>query len=364
MKNALTLLFLLIFINPVFSQDEPNNSSTKNYNQVELGKRYLKLGFSWIGSRNYEKAENYLSEGMNTIKLSGNKYWEAVGYEFYGYFYLAKNNKTLALEYFTQAQTLYERYGKLSNGEGSNEALSSLIESLKNNEVVLFGSGGNSSNNSEKYNTLLTKYNEVVQERDDLKSVLTGLKREIAEMRKMNKELQTKVDACLAANEPKAIKGFEPAEIPLTSSISTQNPTIGHSPWENTTPDEPEFNGSSKKWMVLQAGGGNIFNLEEKLKFGVIEVGGFLTLSSTYSIYGGIISVEVYKGYNWDAPFDLCVGNSTSGVGPFIDGYAGIRYYFLNNYGVYAKGGYNMAYVMDLVPVSYFNFSVGAIFRL
>ncbi len=112
------------------------------------------------------------------------------------------------------------------------------------------------------------------------------------------RSLQTKVDACLAANEPKAIKGFEPAEIPLTSSISTQNPTIGHSPWENTTPDEPEFNGSSKKWMVLQAGGGNIFNLEEKLKFGVIEVGGFLTLSSTYSIYGGIISVEVYKGYN------------------------------------------------------------------
>ena len=292
---------------------------------------------------------------MNNVKVSGNKYWEAVANEFYGYLHLAKNNKDQALDYFTRAQYLYEHYGRLNNGEGSNEALAGLIESLNNNEVQ-FISSGNSSANTEEYNRLMKKYNEVVQERDDLKSVLIGLKKDIADLRKMNKDLQAKVDACLAFNDtstPLPITGITP---------STPATPRGKTPWENT--NEEEFDNRKNKWLVMQAGAGNIFKFEQKLKFGIFEIGGFIDLSREYSIYGGILTTEVYKGKDWDAPFDLTFGYSTTGVGPFIDGYAGFRYYFLNNYGVFVKGGYNMAYIMNLVPVSYFNFSAGAIFRL
>jgi tetratricopeptide (TPR) repeat protein len=356
MNKILGLMIFLSFTYSVFSQDEPIEKPVKNKSSVEMGKRYIKLGFSWIGSGNYDNAEKYLYKGISIVKNYGNKYWEAVGYEFYGYLNLAKNNKQAALDYFTTAQTLYKKYGNLSNGEGSNEALASLIESVKNDEVTMVSNTGNSSTNSEKYDRLLTKYNQVVQERDDLKFALNELKREISELKKMNRQLSAKVDECLASSTSKP-----PDENPVPSDVGTsQKLSTGTTPWDAS--DEPSS--SNNKVLVLQAGAGNVFNFEVKSKFGGAELGGFLISQRNINIiYGGILSYEVYKGKNWDAPFDLTVGYSTTGVGPYIDGYAGIRYYFLDNAGVYAKAGYNMAYVANLIQDSYMNFSVGFIFR-
>jgi len=366
MKSLIGIMLVFIVQYDAFSQQRalrPLNQQISTYSSVEMGKRYLKLGFSWIGSGNYDKAEYYLTKGLKIVRLHGDKYWEAVGNEFFGYLNLAQNNKTEALEWFYSAQNLYDRYGTLNNGEGSNSAIASLIESIKNDENTIFGKASNSQANSKNFDDLMQKYNQVVQERDDLKLALQNLKYDIAELKRKNSELQARLDDIagrIGRESPNPNTGFGDFQPSPTGTSLTSNSSSGSDPWSNSNSGETDNFG--KKLLILQAGAGNVFNFETKLKFGKFEIGGFIIDQKASIIYGAILSYEVYKGKNWDAPFDLTVGRSTDGIGPYIDGYACFRYFFLEHGGIYAKAGYNMAYVLDLVPSSYMNFSVGIVF--
>jgi predicted negative regulator of RcsB-dependent stress response len=61
--------------------------------------------------KDYENAEKYLSEGLEGIKKVGDKYWEAVGYQFFGRLYRDKGDKKSAREYYTRAYNLYKSIG-------------------------------------------------------------------------------------------------------------------------------------------------------------------------------------------------------------------------------------------------------------
>lgn len=140
-KFLLISLFSVLFsVNYSYSL-APLTSLLQNPQSDEMGKRYIKLGMSWIVSGDLEKAENYLNYGIKIVKRSGNKYWIAVGYEFYGYLNLAKNDRDGALEYLYAAQKLYDKYGTLRNAEGSNISLANLISSIENGDVTIFDNG-------------------------------------------------------------------------------------------------------------------------------------------------------------------------------------------------------------------------------
>lgn len=141
-------------------------------------------------------------------------------------------------------------------------------------------------------------------------------------------------------------------------SDNSENTPQNNNP-QNSTPQ----NSSSRnnKSFSIFAGVGNVTAFEFKLHFKDIEFGPFINTSNGFTEFGAMLSSTVYKGKNWDAPFDLTVGYGlNASIGPFIDGYAGIRYFFSNSVGVFGKVGYNLAYVVGLVNYSYTNIYFGA----
>ncbi len=75
--------------------------------------------------KDYEKAEKYLSEGLEGVKKVGDKYGEAVAYYYLGWLYIDKGDKKTAKDYFTRAYNLFKSIGAEGNAE---EVLSAIRE--------------------------------------------------------------------------------------------------------------------------------------------------------------------------------------------------------------------------------------------
>jgi hypothetical protein len=45
--------------------------------------------------KDYEKAEKYILEGLEGVKKVGDKYWEAMGYNYLGWLYKTRETKRL-----------------------------------------------------------------------------------------------------------------------------------------------------------------------------------------------------------------------------------------------------------------------------
>jgi hypothetical protein len=58
--------------------------------------------------RDYKNAEKYLFEGLEDVKKIGDKFGEAMGYEYLRLFYEDKGDKKTAKEYFTRAYNLFK----------------------------------------------------------------------------------------------------------------------------------------------------------------------------------------------------------------------------------------------------------------
>jgi len=182
----------------------PLTTLLNNSRSDELGKRYIKLGLSWIVAGDLEKAENYLTYGIKIVKITGNKYWTAVGYEYSGYLYLAKNDNDEALEYFTMAQKLYNKYGKLENGEGSNVSLATLIAAIKNGDATIF-EGGN--NPSMKPTSLNPSTGQRKSPNTGEQQILSQLLKKLDNLEKENIIIQSKLDNLVPSSPSLAIPG-------------------------------------------------------------------------------------------------------------------------------------------------------------
>ena len=104
---------------------------------IEIGERYgnyheasqikLNLGDTYRKMKDYEKAEKYLSEGLEGVKKVGDKYWEALGYGYLGLLYIDKGYKKTAKDYLTRAYNLYKSIG----AEGKAKEVLSAIQELE-----------------------------------------------------------------------------------------------------------------------------------------------------------------------------------------------------------------------------------------
>ncbi|MFZ8861144.1 MAG: tetratricopeptide repeat protein [Thermocrinis sp.] len=77
----------------------------------------LNLGNTYRKMKDYEKAEKYLSEGLEGVRKVGDKYWEATGYEYLGLLYIAKGDKKTAKDYLTRAYDLFKSLGAERDAE-------------------------------------------------------------------------------------------------------------------------------------------------------------------------------------------------------------------------------------------------------
>jgi len=77
-----------------------------DYHDVSIDK--LNLGEAYRRMKDYENAEKYLSEGLEGAKKIGDKYWEAVGYEYLAWLYKDKGDKKTAKENYKRAYNLFK----------------------------------------------------------------------------------------------------------------------------------------------------------------------------------------------------------------------------------------------------------------
>jgi tetratricopeptide (TPR) repeat protein len=75
----------------------------EDYHKVSM--RKLNLGDTYRRMKDYEKAEKYILEGLDGVKKVGDKYWEAIGYQYLFWLYKDKGDKKTAKYYLTRARS-------------------------------------------------------------------------------------------------------------------------------------------------------------------------------------------------------------------------------------------------------------------
>lgn len=125
MKKVLIIIILLSAVS--------GNGIAKT-GEHELGRRYLKLGNTYREEGNSGMAEKYLLKGYTIVKKYSDFYWIAVAEEYLGYYYIDTKELPKALKYLKSAKSIYNVYGKLRNGEGSNKAIEAVIAGLDNKQ--------------------------------------------------------------------------------------------------------------------------------------------------------------------------------------------------------------------------------------
>ncbi len=123
MKKISLILIALFFVISNFNIVESKAVETQ-----ELGKRYIKLGNSYREGGEFDKAIDYLSQGIRLVKKSKDKYWTAVGYEYMGYYYEDTNKQGKAKQYFKKALGIYEDI--ITQLDGSPIAIAHLLRRI------------------------------------------------------------------------------------------------------------------------------------------------------------------------------------------------------------------------------------------
>ncbi len=138
MKKFLLLFLIVILHTSLYSQRD----------NLELGIRYIKLGNSHRVVKNYDEASNFLNKGLKIASKENNKYWEAVAYEYIGYYNCDLGNQALALENLNKAKELYKSCIESPNA-GSQNTIDDVIAFIEKNKCPCeIGSIGNKANAS------------------------------------------------------------------------------------------------------------------------------------------------------------------------------------------------------------------------
>lgn len=140
MQILISLIFSCLLISfPTISQVyqsryAPHRYANKDYkissqtNNIELAKRYAKLGNTWREAKDYDNARIYLDKALNMLKGQRNfdeMYWYAVANEYMGYYYRDLGNMSEARNYLGKAADIYSEVINIDNG--SQEAISAAI---------------------------------------------------------------------------------------------------------------------------------------------------------------------------------------------------------------------------------------------
>ncbi len=99
---------------------------------LEKGKRFLKLGMTYLQAENLEQADKYINEGYLLVSNSQNPniYWSAVGCEYKGYLAQKEGNFDEAEKNFDLAIKTYKTI--ITQKDGSPVAVAELEQTLEN----------------------------------------------------------------------------------------------------------------------------------------------------------------------------------------------------------------------------------------
>jgi tetratricopeptide (TPR) repeat protein len=350
---------LIIFLNNrLISQEIINQPISQQLKNLELGKRYLKLGNSWRESRDFELSKKYLNMGYNTIIKYSDSYQLGVYYEYLGYLNRDEGEIETAIDNLRKAKAIFDKYGKTSDGTGSNIAIEKQIQNLENGNFTTNTSSSNENNVLKEQNRkLLNDNNELVNTIYELKNEIAALKKKIDEMISINTTTPvtggkvTKKDSAENLNDVSENDVSENHDDVITGGGGTYFPIgVGNVSTNNGSNQTGSF--------VFMSGGGTLYSTEARLRLDKWELGVFFGYQELFeSMYGITISNRNPVGVSWDVCTDLSLGKSKYGM--VIDANVNFRYFITKNIGLYARGGYNLAYVLDLVKDSYMNLSAG-----
>ncbi len=125
MKYIFRIFIVLIIISFVSQQLFSQGSD------LELGKRYIKLGNTYLMAKDYHNANDYLNKGVDMVSKYNSfegKYWKAVGLEYFGYLFLDMGMPDYAKEKLIDARNIYSQI--ISQNDGSPYAISKQINRI------------------------------------------------------------------------------------------------------------------------------------------------------------------------------------------------------------------------------------------
>ena len=97
-----------------------------NKDRVHEGATYLNMGVLYLKLLDFKDAKAYIEKGLDMVK--GNKYWEAVGYQYLAWYYDNKSQKDKAIVFYQKALNLAKEIGA--------KDLANVIEQNLSNEEV------------------------------------------------------------------------------------------------------------------------------------------------------------------------------------------------------------------------------------
>jgi tetratricopeptide (TPR) repeat protein len=95
--------------------------------KVHEGATYLNMGVLYLKLLDFKDAKTYMQKGLSLV--NGNKYWEAVGYQYMGWYYDNKNEKDKAIFYYQKALTL-------ANQVGAKGLANSIQQNISSEEIA------------------------------------------------------------------------------------------------------------------------------------------------------------------------------------------------------------------------------------
>lgn len=116
MKRIIIVFTIFIFSASMasYSQETPSSlpvpkrSVKSSMNDLDLGRRYLKLANTYRETENFKGAKYYLLKAYKFINKSGNRYWKAALLESIGYYYKDRGKCEKACSYFSMSKIIYD----------------------------------------------------------------------------------------------------------------------------------------------------------------------------------------------------------------------------------------------------------------
>ena len=130
-------LILILFILTGFTMILP-----AQMNNLELGKRYIKLGGSFRESGEFSLSKEYIDKGLAIVTRHNARYWEAVGNEYLGYYWRDKaaieskpEYYSIALDHLNKALNIFRNV--IKNDPSSVNAVQMAIAGIHNPKPVV-----------------------------------------------------------------------------------------------------------------------------------------------------------------------------------------------------------------------------------
>jgi hypothetical protein len=98
--------------------------------------RLLKLGNTYREARNYDLAQKYINQGLEMATRSGNKYWQATGYEYLGLTYRDMGDRPAALSALQRASDLFAEIIKTRTPRSSRNSTQMLLDNMMRDDAA------------------------------------------------------------------------------------------------------------------------------------------------------------------------------------------------------------------------------------